>query len=292
MNNKLIKILSILFIGFIIIVFIYKFDSVNQLKQRMIDTTKELMDCISNEDYDGIRGYVKKIDGNELSDEEISNFLLNTNLHRAMLIGEKEPIFTYKTNVSFFNTHEGTILFSYKALDGDEITNQLKYVYLDDREYFIVDKIQESKIKKKKYPIAVDLADGKNININESKENISKKIIFLSYVADENQNVYVEVIENTEEDIKIKFLNKIMDINEKLKENYEGSYIEWNQDKSIISIYYNESVESNLFTNVMHLEILSFSYINQVLSGNKDWHLTIKYYDYQTKELLKTTIIR
>lgn len=257
-----------------------------------MDRTKYLMDAISNEDYGKIKSCVKKTDGTELSDQEISNFLLNTELYRAIMINDEEPSFTYSTNVKFLNTNKGTVLFSYDALDGDKITNQLKYIRSGEYEYFITDKIQESKINKKKYPIAIDLANGENIIVTESEENISQKITILSYVKDENENVYVEVIEDAVDDIKARALDTIKDRNEFLKDNYKDCYIEWNQDKSMISIYYDKSMEDNTFDNFMKLEILSFSYLNQVLEGNKDWHLTVKYFDYQTKELLKTDTIR
>jgi len=292
-KNKKLKIIGIItFICVVAIFAIYKVDSVNQTKQRVVDRTKYLMDAISNEDYDKIKSCVKKTDGTELSDQEISNFLLNTELYRAIMINDEEPSFTYSTNVNFLNTNKGTVLFSYNALDGDKITNQLQYIRSGEYEYFITDKIEESKINMKKYPIAINLANGENINVTESEENISQKIKILSYVKDENESVYVEVIEDAIDDIKMRLLDTVKDRNEFLKDNYKDCYIEWNQDKSMISIYYDESMENKVFNNFMKLEILSFSYLNQVLDGNEDWHLTIKYFDCQTKELLKTDTIR
>ena len=48
---------------------------------------QELLESVTAEDYDKIKTYLRHTDGTELSDEEISNFVLNTGLYRAILVG-------------------------------------------------------------------------------------------------------------------------------------------------------------------------------------------------------------
>ena len=143
--EKVIKLLS--FICVLLICIIYKFDSINQTKDNILEITKDLMDSISDEDYDKIKSYVRKEDGTELSNQEVSNFLLNTGLYRATLINNYEQSFMYSTNVNFFNTNKGTVLFTYIDLNGDLITNELKYCKKGVNEYFITSNIKKSQKK-------------------------------------------------------------------------------------------------------------------------------------------------
>ena len=291
MNKKLIKILSIVFICIAVIFVIYKIDSVNQTKERIVDATKYLMDSISDEDYDKIRSYVKKTDSTELSNQEISNFLLNTGLYRATFINDEEPSFTYSTNVNFFNTNKGTISFSYKALNGDLITNEIEYLNTGVDEYFITNDIEESDKEIKRYQFAKDLANGEEISHNN--DNVTSEVDeFLEYqfIKDETGDFYLEIIEESKEDIRISMFNML----EENLEDKENEYkYEWNENCSIVSVYYN-SVDEPSFIKNLHIStatILCATTI-QALNEKPDWHLTINYYDYNTEELLKTEIIR
>ena len=42
----------------------------------------------------------------------------------------------------------------------------------------------------------------------------------------------------------------------------------------------------------LQLNVHLCSMLKQALNGNSDWKLTIQYYDYNTKELLSTEVIR
>ena len=115
------KILSIIIVLVLILYMVYKIDTVNRTKAKIIDITTTLMDSISSQDYEKIKIYLKHADGTELTDEEISNFLLNTGLYRATLV--EDETFLYDTNISFWNIHKGKILFSFIALNGENISN-------------------------------------------------------------------------------------------------------------------------------------------------------------------------
>ena len=291
MNKKIIKILSIVLLCIAVIFVIYKVDSVNQTKERILDAAKYLMDSISAEDYDKIRLCARKTDGTELSNREISNFLLNTGLYRATFINEEEPSFTYSTNINFFNTNKGTISFVYKALNGDLITNELEYLNTGVNTYFIINDIDESNKKIKQYPFAKDLVNGEEISYNNDND-VSEVDEFLEYkfIKDENGDFYLEIIEESKDDIRISMFNML---EESLKDK-KGEYkYEWNEDCSIVSVYYN-SVDELSFVKKLHISTVSTLCATtiQALNERPDWHLTINYYDYNTEELLKTEIIR
>ena len=249
MRKKSIKIISVIFICIAIIFVIYKIDTINETKERMVKVAKYLMNSISAEDYEEIRLNVKKTDGTELSNQELANFLLNTGLYRAMFIDTDEPSFTYSTNVNFFNTNKGTISFSYKALNGDSITNELEYYDAGTQEYFITNDIKESDKEIKKYPFAKDLANGKDIDY---KEDIDEDIIFFKYkmIQDANKDFYLEIFEESKEDIKISMFN-MLDKNFKYIEN-KYKY-EWNDDCSIVSVYFNSINEPAFVKNLFIL---------------------------------------
>lgn len=291
--KKSLKILGIVLICILIIFLICEISLVNRTKQRIMDNAKYLMDSISAEDYDRIRLSVKKANGTELSDQEILNFLLNTELYRATFINGGQPSFTYSTNVNLFNTNKGKILFSYEALNGDIITNELEYVHVGIHEYFITNNFDEKAKEIKKYPFAKDLANGEEIGYNEDNaDNKDGADKFWSYrfIQDEDGNSYLEIIEEAKEDIRIVMFNKLG----KTLKDVEGKYkFEWNEDCSVVLVYYN-SDEGLLYRNNLSIVTVSMlcSITSQALSENPDWHLTINYYDYNTEELLKTEIIR
>lgn len=290
MNKKLIKLLSIVFICIVVILVIYKIDSVSQTKERIVNTAKHLMESISNDDYDKIRTYIKKYDGSELSDQEISNFLLNTGLYRLIFINDEKPSFVYSTNVNFFNTNKGTILFNYKALDGDLITNEIDYLNTGINEYFITNDTEESGKIINRYPFDKDLANGEEITHSKDDKSEIDKTLAYQFIKDENGIFYIQIVEEAKEDIRISMFN-MLDKNLKNKEN-EYRY-EWNEDCSIVSVYYNSAKELSYIKN-LHIITTSLlcSTTIQALNKNPDWHLNINYYDYNTEELLKTEIIR
>lgn len=173
------------------------------------------------------------------------------------------------------------------------ITNEIRYVRSGIYEYLITDKIQEANKEKEQYTIAVDLANGESIGYDNPKEDENKeKIKMLSYVQDENGKIFVEIIKEAKEDIKQAWLNSIYEQRDSLKKLNEEYDIKWNDEFKEFSIYCDESVDKKLIAIEMKLTILSCSSLMQVLDGNEDWHLTINYYHYNTKQLLKTETIR
>lgn len=294
MKNKLIKILSIVLVLVVILFIVYKVDSMNQTKENIVDVAKNLIDSISAEDYDGIRRTIRNVDGTELSDQQISNFLMNTGLYRTTLIEEEEPIFTYSANVNFINTDEGSIVFSFKALNGELITNKIEYVNTGVNEYLITNKIKESNKEKERFPIALDLANGKVIgyNDNSSKDKENAKINIYSFVQDEDGNVFVEVIKEAKKDVKVAMVNMMYEELDSLKNINEEYDIKWDKECKEFSVYYDKSVDSKLIATTMEYRMILCATVVQALEGNRDWHLTINYYDYNSEELLKIETIR
>lgn len=292
MKKKVKKILSIIIVLVLIFYMVYKIDTVNRTKAKIVDITTTLMNAISSQDYEKIKIYLKHADGTELTDEEISNFLLNTGLYRATLV--EDGTFLYDTNISFWNTHKGKILFSFTALNGENISNTLEYVRDGIDEYLIADKIQEPTKETDKYPIALDLADGSNIEYGDESlaDEDTEKIKIYSFVQDENGEVSVEFIKEAKEDIE-KYLEiqmyKNIDTLKHLNENYT---MEWDNEYKEVSIYYEDSVKDKMGIKEVRLRTCLHSLLKQGINGNSDWKLTIYYYDYNTRELLSTEIIR
>jgi hypothetical protein len=249
------------------------------------------MDAVSSEDYDKIKQYVKNTDGTELTEQQISNFLVNTGLYRATIKSENR-VFTYSATANFFNTRKGSILFTFTALNEELITNEMSYAREGVNEYLITDKTKDINVEKERYPIALDLANGDNITYDSLKNNYTEKIMMGSFVQDENGKVFIEIIKEAKEDIKVSLLKDIYDIKTSLKNIDENYNIEWSDDFKEFSIYYDESVEKKVIAPVTRIEIFASSLLMQVLYENEDWNLTINYYDYNTKQLLKTEKIR
>lgn len=291
MKKRLKIILSIIIIVIVILFVLYKINSMNKTEKEIINMTTALMENISNEDYNKIKTYLKHTDGTELSDEEISNFLLNTGLYRAILI--ENGTFSYDANTSFFNTNQGQVLFSFTALNGEKISSQLEYVNNGTNEYLATDETQTVTKETERYPIALDLADGSNIEYDESSEGEdSEEIKIYSFVKEENGGISVEVIKEAKEDLE-KYLENQMyegiDTLKKLNENYT---MEWDNEYKQISIYYEDSDKDKMGMIKIQLSVRLSSMLKQALNGNSDWKLTIQYYDYNTKELLSTEVIR
>ena len=289
--KKMKKILSIIIVLVLIFYMVYKIDTVNRTKAKIVDITTTLMNAISSQDYEKIKIYLKHADGTELTDEEISNFLLNTGLYRATLV--EDGTFLYDANTSFFNTDKGQILFSFTALNGENISNQLEYINDGTQEYLATDELQAVTKETEKYPIALDLADGSKIEYDESSEDEdSEKINIYSFVQEKDGGISVEVIKEAKEDLE-KYLEIQMyegiDTLKNLNENYT---MEWDNEYKEVSIYYEDSVKDKMGIKEVRLRTCLHSLLKQGINGNSDWKLTIYYYDYNTRELLSTEIIR
>ena len=292
MKKKLIIILSVVFVCFALLFVCYKVSSINQTSDTILTITKALMDNISAEDYDGMKLYLKKSDGTDLTQNEINNFLLNTGLYRTQCITDEKPTFTYSTSIDFFNTDNGSITFSYTALDGDVITNSLNYTNTGKRNHLIATDIQERAKEKETFTIATDLANGTEIGYKGKKDNESENIKVYHFVKDENGNVGIEIYKEAKNDFLIALTNSINEDVASLKKLNKDYDIKWNDDYSVFSVYYNESVEKKLLAREMRVNMKFCSILKQALNGNPDWHLTINFYDYSTEKLIKTETIR
>lgn len=272
----------------IIVLLIFKDFMIKETKEDMLAIAKDSFSDIDT-DYKRIRENIKKEDGSNLSNTEIENLLLNTGLYRTLFTDNET--FTYITNVNFFNTKSGSITFNFKAINGDTISNTFKYIRNGETEYLIADNFEESNKEKERYYFDVDLANGDTINYNEieTKERIDYEIIHFGY---EDERTYIEILKEAKDDIKAsnkKSLTKEIKSLKKLNENYD---IKWNDDYTIFSVYYDESIEEKVIAQTLKVRILYSSITSQALNNNPDWHLTINYYDYQTNELLKTETFR
>lgn len=272
----------------IIVLLIFKGFMIKETKEDMLAIAKDSFSNIDT-DYERIRENIKKEDGSNLSNYEIENLLLNTGLYRTLFTDDET--FIYITNVNFFNTKSGSITFNFKAINGDTISNTFKYIRNGEIEYLIADNFEESNKEKERYYFDVDLANGDTINYNEieTKERIDYEIIHFGY---EDERTYIEILKEAKDDIKAsnkKSLTKEIKSLKKLNENYD---IKWNDDYTIFSVYYDESIEEKVIAQTLKVRILYSSITSQALNNNPDWHLTINYYDYQTNELLKTETFR
>lgn len=289
MKKKIIKIISFVFIFITIIYGVYKIDSINRRKEKIENSIKYFIDSVVEKNYDNIKQYIKKSDGSELSDQEITNFLQNTGLYRATLIDSKDLSFTHSINVNFFDTNKGVISFSYETLNSELITNELDYYDAGVHEYFVTNDFLESDKEIKRYLVSKDLANGNEINYNNNDNELEKLLIY-RYIKDENGDLYLEIIEEAKEDVKIAVFNMLDENFVDIKNEYK---YEWNEDCSIFSVYYDSDKNQSFLENLYISTISMYSAtIIQTLGDNPDWHLTINYYDYYTKELLSTEIIR
>ena len=291
MKKRVKIILSIMIVLILILLAVYRIDIKNRTEEKIVNRTTELMESISNQDYDKIKTYLKHTDGTELSDEEISNFLLNTGLYRAILV--EDGTFLYDANTSFWNTNKGQILFSFTALNGENISNELTYINDGVQEYLSTDKIQESTKEMEKYPIALDLADGSNIQYDEASEQENTATLKIySFVQEENGGISLQIIKEAKEDLEKYLENQLYEGIDTLKNMNENYTMEWDKEYKEVSIYYEDSAKDKLGIIELQLKIRLCSMIEQTLNENSDWKLTIQYYDCNTKELLSTEVVR
>ena len=291
MKKRVKIILSIMIVLILILLAVYRIDIKNRTEEKIVNRTTELMESISNQNYDEIKTYLRHTDGTELSDEEISNFLLNTGLYRAILV--EDGTFLYDANTSFWNTNKGQILFSFTALNGENISNELTYINDGVQEYLSTDKIQESTKEMEKYPIALDLADGSNIQYDEASEQENTATLKIySFVQEENGGISLQIIKEAKEDLEKYLENQLYEGIDTLKNMNENYTMEWDKEYKEVSIYYEDSAKDKLGIIELQLKIRLCSMIEQTLNENSDWKLTIQYYDCNTKELLSTEVVR
>ena len=272
---------------------IYKIDSSNRRKKQIVEFTNSLLDNMVAENYEMVKDNLRKQNGEALSDEELENFLLNTGLYRALLIDGNDIPYIYSAKVNFFNLNEGIISFSFKALNGDLISNTLKYKQEGADAFLIVNDVEKNNKVIKKYPIKIDLANGKNIESdNEISDETSLNIDAWSFVKDENNNIVLEVVEEAKEDIKIVMDNMMGEELESFKSANENYNMMFDKEGKEISLYYTTENKNELRIFTFELRAMLYAMVIQGMNENPDWHVTINYYDYKTKDLLESKIIR
>lgn len=284
------KIILGIIVVLIVIFVIYKVDSMRRVEERITEMAQNLLTGITNEDYEKIRNNLRSVEGNELSDQEITNFLLNTELYRATLLDNGGVI--YDVNVNFFNINEGNIVFGFTALNGENITRELKYVKNGTYSYFVTEETEECIKEKESYPIDTDLADGTELKYNTSEDSPDTKLKIYVFKQDENGGISLEIIKEAKEDIERKIE---LGMNEEIKtlKNINDNYtMEFDNEYKKVSVYYSETDKNKVGIKALPLKVMLYSITKQALSGNPDWKLTIDYYDYNTRELLSEQVIR
>lgn len=290
MKKKVIVIFIIIVILVITNFIVSRNEELNTLKENMTDVVNDLMNDISQFNYDGMKKSLKKSDGSELSNQEILNFLYNTNLYRATLLHDQKKIFNINPNVNYFNTSSGTAILSFTALDGDEISNQFKYIDNDGQGYIIADELQETNKEIVSYTMFTDLANGDYIEIDESNKNdiIPYEVPFINIHKTQDNMATYEIFNEVTTDLYLNALDILYETKDDLKNINENYDIQWNDDFTEFSLYYDKN------SSFMMLRTICFSSVEylQVFRGFSDWHLKIHYYDYETKELIGTETIR
>lgn len=144
-----------------------------------------------------------------------------------------------------------------------------------------------------KYPIALDLADGSNIQYDETSEQENTATLKIySFVQEENGGISLQIIKEAKEDLEKYLENQLYEGIDTLKNMNENYTMEWDKEYKEVSIYYEDSAKDKLGIIELQLKICLCSMIEQTLNENSDWKLTIQYYDCNTKELLSTEVVR
>lgn len=273
----------------IIVLLVFKGFMIKETKEDMLNLAEGLFDNI-DQNYDIIIDNVKKEDGSNIRGREIENLLINTELYRTLFIDNKE--FTYTTNVNFFNTNTGSITINFKATNGDVISNTFKYIRNGTASYLTTDNIEEPDKEKEKYYLNTDLEDETTLNSYNNSQTQTPITHEVFQMYHEDGRICIEILKESKDDIIASTQNTLNDELKTLK-NINNNYdIEWNDNYSTFSVYYEKDVEEKVISNTMRISILSSSIILQALNNGQDWHLTINYYNYKTNELLNTETFR
>ena len=276
----------------IIVLLIFKGFMIKETKEDMLAIAKDSFSDIDT-DYERIKENIKKEDGSNLSNTEIENLLLNTGLYRTLFTDDET--FTYTTNVNFFNTKRGSITFNFKAINGDTISSTFKYFRQDTTSYLIATDniIKDSNKEKEKYYLDTDLKNDEELNFyedsNEKNTNIGYEVL---HIGSENNKLFIEILKEAKDDIIYATEKHLTDEIKNLKNINENYKVNYNDDYTVFSIYYDEATNNKIIAQTLKTRILYFSIISQALDNKEDWHLTINYYNYKNNTLLKTETIR
>lgn len=286
------NILIIIVLLLIIVLISFKVFMIKETKNDMLAIAKDLFNDIDT-DYERIKENIKKEDGSNLSNTEIENLLLNTGLYRTLFTDDET--FTYTTNVNFFNTKRGSITFNFKAINGDTISSTFKYFRQDTTSYLIATDniIKDSNKEKEKYYLDTDLKNDEELNFyedsNEKNTNIGYEVL---HIDSENNKLFIEILKEAKDDIIYATEKHLTDEIKNLKNINENYKVNYNDDYTVFSIYYDEATNNKIIAQTLKTRILYFSIISQALDNKEDWHLTINYYNYKNNTLLKTETIR
>lgn len=287
------NILIIIVLLLIIIVLIsFKVFMIKETKNDMLTISEDLFNSI-DKDYKIIKDNIKKEDGSDLSNAEIENLLLNTELYRTLFTDDET--FTYITNVNFFNTKTGNITISFETVKGDTISSTFKYFRQGTTSYLIATDniIKDSNKEKEKYYLDTDLKNDEELNFyedsNEKNTNIGYEVL---HIDSENNKLFIEILKEAKDDIIYATEKHLTDEIKKLKNINENYKVDYNDDYTVFSIYYDEATNNKIIAQTLKTRILYFSIISQALDNKEDWHLTINYYNYKNNTLLKTETIR
>ncbi len=94
------------------------------------------------------------------------------------------------------------------------------------------------------------------------------------------------------EDIEITMSDMMDNELQSFKNKNKNYNITFDKDGKKISVYYTSERQNQLQMTTFELRAMSYAMVIQGIHENLNWHLTINYYDYQTKTLLESKVIR
>lgn len=194
------------------------------IMQQVEKLSTDMMNSVSTTDYKSLKKYIKRVDGSELTDQEMKNFLLNTQIYRCTLVEDNKTQFYNSIQPSQNDPNRGRAGIEFTALDGSKIANKLDYVIDENDIYFITDDINKPYKEIKTYNMAKDFEGDETVEYVDSIRNRGEnEISIYSYKHDENGEVYIEILEEAKQDIIKKQLDfKISRYDIKIEDDYKA----------------------------------------------------------------------
>ena len=301
-KKKPIIVISVVLVLIAALFVVFVIDSRKRLDERINDKFNTFIKYMSNSDYEGMKMSLADPQGNELTDDQLKNFLVNTGLYRAyMSDSETMPTKTKIGLVGFSKTEKGNISFSFTALDGEIIENDLEYVHKGAHGYFIAKDNFTKPVEKEyaKFPVAPisDETEFVESEEDDDDDNFFSNLNICIFNKEEDGKIYIEVYKEAQNDVK-KYLDskyhKSIEKNNDEKDSDLDYRLKLKDDYTELDVYWMDKSDMNL--NLLQMSnfwsYISYSSWLQALNGIEDWHLTINNYDYKTNEFIGKLKVR
>ena len=298
-SKKKLKIVLIIILVFFVALFVvFKIDSKKRTEKKINDNFTTFLEVLSQQNYEKLQNYLADSDGNELSHEQIKNYIINSGIYRKYLTDIRE--IPTSVDVGYLNTNKGTVRFSFIALDGEKITNTLEYVHKGADEYFAVpDKYIKSVDKEyKKIPLTLEGADFGEMKLDFSENNEDKEdteIEIYNVKNDSDGKPYLYFYKESEKDLRKYFENHLEKEKKKYDESNSSKFtIDYNENFTQLDLYWKDkdNMNINFFTLSGLIFDMKYEIYIQLIDGNDDWHLTYNIYNADNKELIGRKKIR